>query len=35
MFFLIAVDYPSVRAPLPRPIRKPPERKLVPADFPV
>jgi exopolysaccharide production protein ExoQ len=30
MFFLIAVDYPSLRAPLPRPIRKPPERRLVP-----
>lgn len=30
MFFLIAVEYPSLRAPLPRPIRKPPERRLVP-----
>jgi O-antigen ligase len=30
MFFLIAVDYPSLRAPLLRPIRKPPERRLVP-----
>jgi O-antigen ligase len=30
MFFLIAVDYPPVPAPLPRTIRKPSERRLVP-----
>jgi exopolysaccharide production protein ExoQ len=32
MFFLIAVDYPSVRVPLPRSVRNQSQRKLVSAD---